>query len=266
MRPLLDELEIEGKVITADALLTQKAISEYLVTEREADFVFTVKENQPTLKRDMEALALRAHRCDTETIEKGHGRLEICRIWCDDSLNAYGTFPNVQQVFCIEREVTHRKQGLTTVETVYGVTSQSPEKASPKKILSQNRNHWSVENTPHYVLDVTFDAVRSQIRRLNGSMVMTCLRRSAISLLRMKGHTNIAQTCRRLWAKPHLAIRMALPRKREQKNSWNHLLIKRMKWPCLSRSKEQPWSGGHNRQLLYRLHTVSGGHCPSYKT
>ncbi len=211
MRPLLDEVEIAGKVITADALLTQKEIAEYLVKERGADFVFTVKANQPTLKRNIEALALRARRCDAETIDKGHGRLEIRRIWCDHSLNASVTFPHVQQVFCIEREVTYLKKGLTTVEAVSGVTSQSTEKAVPEKILAQNRKHWSVENKQHYVLDVTFDEDRSQIRSLNGPMVMTCLRRSAISLLRMKGITNIAQAFRWLWAKPHVAIRMALP-------------------------------------------------------
>ncbi len=51
MRPLLDEVEIAGKVITADALLTQKAIAEYLVNERGADFVFTVKANEDVLRR-----------------------------------------------------------------------------------------------------------------------------------------------------------------------------------------------------------------------
>ncbi len=211
MQPLLDELEIAGKVITADALLTQKAIAEYLVDERGADFVFTVKENQPTVKRTIAALGLRARRCDADTTEKGHGRLTTRRIWCDNSLKASVKFPHVQQVFCIEREVTYLKKGLTTVEVVYGITSQSPEKAGPAKILAQNRKHWSVENKQHYVLDVTFDEDRSQIRSLNGPMVMTCLRRYAISLLRIKGHTNIAQTFRWLWAKPHIAIRMALP-------------------------------------------------------
>ncbi len=211
MGSLLDEIEIAGKVITADALLTQKAIAEYLVNERGADFVFTVKENQPTLKRTIAALALRTRRCDYETIDKGHGRLTTRRIWCDDALNASVNFPHVQQVFCIEREVTYLKKGLTTVEAVYGVTSQAPEKAGPEKILAQNRKHWSVENKQHYVLDVTFDEDRSQIRSLNGPMVMTCLRRYAISLLRMKGITNIAQAFRWLWAKPHVAIRMVLP-------------------------------------------------------
>jgi len=211
VQPLLDELEIAGKVITADALLTQKAIAEYLVDERGADFVFTVKENQPTVKRTIAALGLRARRCDADTTEKGHGRLTTRRIWCDNSLKASVKFPHVQQVFCIEREVTYLKKGITTVEVVYGITSQSPEKAGPAKILAQNRKHWSVENKQHYVLDVTFDEDRSQIRSLNGPMVMTCLRRYAISLLRIKGHTNIAQTFRWLWAKPHIAIRMALP-------------------------------------------------------
>jgi predicted transposase YbfD/YdcC len=208
---LLDELEIAGKVITADALLTQKAIAEYLVNERGADFVFTVKENQLTLKRAIAALALRTRQCDAETTEKGHGRITTRRIWCDDALNASVTFPHVQQVFCIERQVTHLKKSITTIEAVYGITSQSTEKALPEKILSQNRKHWSVENRQHYVLDVTFDEDRSQIRSLNGPMVMTCLRRYAISLLRVKGITNIAQAFRWLWAKPHVAIRMALP-------------------------------------------------------
>jgi len=80
VQPLLDEVEIAGKVITADALLTQKVIAEYLVNERGADFVFTVKENQPTLKRTIEALDLTAQRCDYETTDKGHGRLDGSRL------------------------------------------------------------------------------------------------------------------------------------------------------------------------------------------
>ena len=70
---MFDGVEIEGKGITADALLTQKEIAEYLVHERGADFVFTVKANQPTLKRDIEALALRARWCDEETTVKAMG-------------------------------------------------------------------------------------------------------------------------------------------------------------------------------------------------
>ena len=126
-------------------------------------------------------------------------------------LNDYVNFPNVKQVFCIEREVFNVKKDKTTTERVYGITSQSAEKASPEKVLSQNRKHWSIENKVHYVLDVTFDEDRSRIRSLNGPMVMTTLRRFAISLLRLHGETNISQAFRILWGKPHLAIRMAIP-------------------------------------------------------
>lgn len=211
VKPLLDELNIEGKVITADSLLTQKDISNYIVKERNADFVFTVKDNQPTLKEDIEQLNLTEEPCEYETITKGHGRIETRRIWCSSLLNDYVNFPNVKQVFCIEREVFNVKKDKTTTEGVYGITSQSAEKASPEKVLSQNRKHWSIENKVHYVLDVTFDEDRSRIRSLNGPMVMTSLRRFAISLLRLHGETNISQAFRKLWAKPHLAIRMAIP-------------------------------------------------------
>ena len=99
-----------------------------------------------------------------------------------------------------------------TVEAVYGITESVQRKGGgPKTILAENRRHWSVLNKQHYELDVIFDEYRSQIRSLNGPMVMICLRRYAISLLRGRGYTNIAQACRQLWAKPHVAIRMALP-------------------------------------------------------
>ena len=73
-------VKIECKVITADALLTQTEISDYIVKERRADFVLTVKDNQPTLKKDIETLNLTSKQCDYEMTEKGHGRIETRRI------------------------------------------------------------------------------------------------------------------------------------------------------------------------------------------
>jgi len=59
-RPLLAELDIKDSVVTADALLAQKAIARYVVEDKEADYLFTVKDNQPTLKRNIESLGLEA--------------------------------------------------------------------------------------------------------------------------------------------------------------------------------------------------------------
>lgn len=210
VEPLLESLDIAGKVITADALLTQKAFARYIVEDREADFVLTVKDNQPTLKTDIESLNLQENQCDFEETDKGHGRLEVRRIWVNSELNDYVKFPCVSQVFCIEREITQLKKGTTTIETIVGITSQSEETATAEKILRQNRGHWSIENKIHWVLDVTFNEDRSQIRNLNGPMVMTCLRRFAISFLRINKETNIAKAFRKLWAKPHIALNLLM--------------------------------------------------------
>lgn len=60
VKPLLDNLKIEGAVVTADALHTQSETARYLVEEKKADYVFTVKDNQPALKRDIRELGLQA--------------------------------------------------------------------------------------------------------------------------------------------------------------------------------------------------------------
>jgi predicted transposase YbfD/YdcC len=57
-RPLLEPLNLKDKVVTGDALHTQKDLARFLVEEKQADYLFTVKDNQPTLKEDIEALAL----------------------------------------------------------------------------------------------------------------------------------------------------------------------------------------------------------------
>lgn len=204
-------MDLEGKVVTADALLTQVKIANYIVEERKADYVFTVKDNQPTLKSHIETLNLKEKPCDHKTVDKGHGRIEIRKIRCSTQQNDLIEFPHVAQVFCIEREVFHVKKEKTMTEVVYGITSQSPDKASPEKLLQQNRGHWSIENKIHWVLDVTFDEDRSQIsRNLHGPMVITCLRKFAISLLRLRGYKNMAGAFRKLWGKPHLAINLVM--------------------------------------------------------
>jgi len=132
--------------------------------------------------------------------------LEIRRIWTSTDLNGYLAFPFVGQVACIEREVQYIKTGQTHGETVYLVSSLSPEKASPQRLLSIVRNHWTIENQDHYVRDVTFGEDHSQIRTRSGPRVMATLRKFAISVLRLSGHTNIAKATRGMASKPHLAL------------------------------------------------------------
>ena len=82
-----------------------------------------------------------------------------------------------------------------------GITSLSPEEASPKRLLDLVRSHWHIENKVHWVRDVTFDEDRSQVRCGNTPQVMALLRNTVIGLMRHCGIMNIASACRRFSAR-----------------------------------------------------------------
>jgi len=130
------------------------------------------------------------------TIDKAHGRLELRSIWTSTELYGYLNFPHAAQVFAIRRDTTEIVTGKQRRETVYGLTSLTPQQATPKRLLELSRGHWSIENRLHWVRDVTFDEDRSRVRKNAGPQVMASLRNLAISLLRMAGATNIAQALR----------------------------------------------------------------------
>lgn len=83
-------------------------------------------------------------------------------------------------------------------ETIYGLTSLSPQHASPAQVLAYNRGHWEIENRLHHVRDWTYDEDRSQVRRKNRPHAMATLRNVAISLLRLAGAENVAAATRYL--------------------------------------------------------------------
>ena len=115
---LLDAIDIKGRLITADALLTQRKLADYVVVERGADYHFTAKGNQARLQEDIAVLFQNRKAPDfTQVTPPDHGRIETRRIWCSQALNEYLDFPHVAQVFLIEREVFHKKSGKQTLET-----------------------------------------------------------------------------------------------------------------------------------------------------
>ena len=85
----------------------------------------------------------------------------------------------------MKRNVSDLLGNNQRTETVYGVTSLSPEKASTKEILGYVRQHWSIENSLHWVRDVTFDEDRSQVRVKNGPRVLATLNNIAIGLFNL---------------------------------------------------------------------------------
>jgi predicted transposase YbfD/YdcC len=217
---MLDAIEIAGRVITADALLTQRDLANYLVG-RGAHYHFTVKGNQSKLQDDIRLLfAQRGPAHHTEVSPPDHGRIETRRIWCSSRINHYVAFPHVGQVFLIEREVIDKKSGQRSLEVAQGVTSCTPEQASPATVLRDNRGHWSIENSCHHVLDMTWDEDRCRIRTGYGPENTSRLRRFAISVLNLhaKPGDSIASMTRRLAAKTRLVFDYLLM----TKNSTGH--------------------------------------------
>lgn len=197
---LLDAIEIKGKLITADALLTQRRLAVYLV-QRGAHYHFTAKGNQTKLQSDIALLFEgRAVPALVEVSPPDHGRIETRRIWCSEALKGYLDFPHVGQVFLIEREVFHKKSGKQSLEIAVGLTSQSKAQASAEQVLAANRGHWTIENRCHYVIDWNFDEDRSRIRTGYGPENVTRLRRFAIGVLTLfsDGKTSIAEKMSRL--------------------------------------------------------------------
>lgn len=197
---VLDVIDIAGKTISADALLTQRTLANYLVG-RHAHYHFTVKGNQRKLQQDI-ALLFRhrgmPHHVDVSPPD--HGRVETRRIWCSTALNAFLDFPHVGQVFMIERETLRKKTGKLTTELALGITSQTPEQATPQTVLRTNRGHWVIENSCHYIIDWNFHEDRSRISTGHGPANVSRLRRFAVSIIKSlsDGKTTVAEKMRRL--------------------------------------------------------------------
>jgi len=127
-----------------------------------------------------------------------HGRIETRKIWTTDQLSDYLNFPHVGQAFVIERQSIDKKSGKCSCETSYGITSQSPQQADARSVLTTNRGHWSIENSCHYILDWNYDEDRSRIRSGYGPENITRLRRFAIGVIKSKGILSVAQKMRQL--------------------------------------------------------------------
>lgn len=205
--PLLDSIEIQGKTITADALLTQTELAKYIVEKRNAHYHFTAKNNQKNLLKTVSSFFDNVWwNPDYTTKDKpNHGRNETRRIWVTTDLNSCLKFPHVAQAFKIER-ITYRKNQKNSRVVAYGITSKTPQEATAEQILNDNRQHWSIENSCHYVLDWTFDEDRCRISKGFGPENITRLRRFAIGLLKSRGVRNVAQKMRQLSFSPRLVL------------------------------------------------------------
>jgi predicted transposase YbfD/YdcC len=205
----LQEVSLSGKIVTGDALHTQRAISAQIV-ERGGDYLWPVKENQPRLYEDIQRLfapdqpkpgfgKITTDFLSASKVNLGHGRLEKRSIQTSAMLNDYLDWPGLGQVYRLERKFSWIRQGKvykTSCEIEYGITSLSRDQASPSKVLRVRRKHWLVETGLHYRRDVTFheDATRMTIGA--AGRILATLHNVVLGLIKRAGYQNAAQARR----------------------------------------------------------------------
>ena len=204
-------LVLEGRVVTTDALLTQRSLAQ-TVLEHGGDYLLVVKDNQPTLRWEIETVfsdeaALADTIATAEQVSQHGGRVEARRLAASTALVGYSDWPGLAQVLRLDRRVVHAGSGVVLrQETAYAVTSLAPDQATPAQLLALWREHWHIENRLHWVRDVTFDEDRSAAYAGHVPQAMAAWRNVAIGLLRLLGETNIAAACRRCAARPALPL------------------------------------------------------------
>jgi len=211
---LLHPLLIKGRIISTDALHTQKKWCAG-VDAYDGYYLVTVKDNQPTVRQDLEDFFQDKELDGGEweyhkQVQKGHGRLEVREIWTSTQMNEWFAkeWAGIAQIFMIRRAV---KEGETErEEVVYGFTNLSRKKANAKRLLEFNQQHWQIENRLHYRRDVTLGEDACQVRIQGAPQALAALNGGILALMDWLGVTNVASQMRHFCAQPQEALQLVL--------------------------------------------------------
>jgi len=218
---LLGHVDLRDKVVTGDALHTQRALSAQILAAG-GDYFWIAKANQPTLRGDIAAVfelddrtvaggRLPGERRTAATGEKGHGRQERRTLTASTDLVRYSDWPGLGQVFRLERERRIRTTGKVEREIVYGLTSLPPERATAAALLQLSRSHWGIENGLHYRRDVTYHEDATRLTQGHAGRVMATLNNLIIGVLCRAGFTNHAAARRRCAADLVFSLTLLAP-------------------------------------------------------
>jgi predicted transposase YbfD/YdcC len=202
---LLSQIDLRGVVVSGDAMFDRRSLSSKIV-QAHGDYLWTVKENEKGFYQDIEVL-FQPHRKRagtsappmdfrrSSTIEKGHGRLDKRSIIVSSLLADYSDWPELAQVFKLERQSTNAL-GITQTQVRYGVSSLPAHLADPKRLLELTRGHWGIENGLHFRRDVTFHEDHAQLRMGHAPEMLAVLNNIVLGLFAKQGETNIAHARR----------------------------------------------------------------------
>lgn len=218
---VLKRVDLRGKIVTGDALLAQRELSQ-LIVDGGGHFLWTIKDNQPTTLQAIEQLfepqtvtpGHGAVPTDFQTAalspEKDHGRIETRTLTSSAMLTGYLDWPGVQQVFRLERTAVIVATGERRQEVVYGVTSLSRTEANAAQLLEYNRGHWGIENGLHHRRDATLHEDALQAKSTRFAQVIAAINNLLIGLALHCGIANLAQARRQWNAHPDEALALLL--------------------------------------------------------
>ena len=184
---LLKLLSLKGTIVTVDALNCQRSIAEQIV-EQKGDYALALKANQESLHDDV-ALLLNDPDAPQTTmlpqVEAGHGRIETRTATVSTEiewLQQQHQWPGLQAVGKVER--IRETAGKTTTETAYYLLSKP---LTPQQLNEVARQHWGVENSLHWRLDVVMNEDQQRTRMGNGPHNLAVLRHMAINAMQKEG-------------------------------------------------------------------------------
>jgi predicted transposase YbfD/YdcC len=187
---LLGAVDLDGAVVTFDALHTVRANLDWLVTGKNAQYIAVVKRNQPLLHAQVRALPWRQVPAGSVTRERGHGRaetraLKAAHVSCLD-------FPHARQAIKISRWRQDTPAGRITRQTVYAVTSLTSAEATAGDLARLVREQWCIE-AHHHVRDVTFGEDASASRTGSGPANLATIRAAVIAAIKDAGYLHIPE-------------------------------------------------------------------------
>jgi predicted transposase YbfD/YdcC len=218
---VLRQVNLQGAIVIGDAMHTQRETSRQIVAAG-GDYVWFVKGNQARTEWAIQKLfvhemcnlrqgASLAKDFQTYTqVSKGHGRLETRTIFVSTLLNDYLDWSHLAQVFRLERVRWHPHYRGRTREIVYGLTSLSPVRFSPERLLRLTQAYWGIENGLHYRRDVTLHEDATRLTIGNAGHIMAAINNLVIGLCLRHHGPNVAKARRHFSACPEDALQLLL--------------------------------------------------------
>lgn len=185
---LIEMLDVTGCIITADAMSCQKEITKKL-TEKHADYVLGLKDNQPTLRREVQEYFEAASKepqnypavKSVKTVDSGHGRIETRTYYLTTEIEWFegrANWGNLRSFGMVYTKV--EQQERITEDARYFISSLEDVSA----FAEAARKHWGIENSLHWCLDMTFREDYSRIRKDHSAENMAVVRHIALNILK----------------------------------------------------------------------------------